>query len=59
MFIFDNYTFGNVGTWEIKDNFLNLNIEENLIKSNYKFSNKNQTLTIINSPQNTMNFDKQ
>ena len=57
--IFNNDTFGNVGTWEIKENLLNLNIEGNLIKSNYNFSNKDQTLTITDSPQNTMNFDRQ
>jgi len=54
-----NDTFGNTGTWNIKDNKLNFNIEGNLINSDYKFSNNYKKLTITDSPENTMNFNKQ
>ena len=57
--ILGNDTFGNSGTWNIKDNKLNFNIEGNLIDSDYKFSNDYRKLTISDSPENTMDFIKQ
>ena len=56
---FNNNTFGNLGTWEIKENLLYLTVEDNLVKSNYSFYNNDKSLTITDSPEYKMNFNKQ